>query len=125
MFTFSKIEEDNRTQNRSEERLLADPGNIDVFVFRCKIASHYPTHPPRRSATNHIFTQADVKGKAISHQIKLGQTMVCAPRPLFDVEYLDPHRFYFARSTFRYRSLRDLKTIGFVPRTPSPEPLCE
>lgn len=57
--------------------------------------------------------------RRFGEQIPVGQVHSC----IFD--WIHSENEPLATFIFRYRSLRALKSIGIVPRTPSPEPLEE
>ena len=78
--------------------------------------------------------------------IRLGPRITCEAETIWDIKCIDDYDSPFVKVGFRYRSLSklrpisltttpeerkidlglgDLKTIGCIPRTPSPVPLCD
>ncbi|CAK4033345.1 Hypothetical predicted protein [Lecanosticta acicola] len=99
-------------------------GCIKVEVFHRIITGESSKHNPRVGTFQPVdfVPERAVKGKALTQQVKLGDTVPCAPSIMYSSRPVDASGKPAATFMFNYRTNNALKSLLIIPRTPSPEP---
>ncbi|KAF2117494.1 hypothetical protein BDV96DRAFT_685220 [Lophiotrema nucula] len=125
-FKFAEISiEEGNLDPVSEEltHALDSVGTIELSFWFCENASRnvVPKIPPKKLNHLGVVPEKAVKGESISHQACLGQPEASSSVTYYDADYAEEEPF--ATFIYKYRSLKALKSLYVIPRTPTPEPL--
>ncbi|KAL1393605.1 hypothetical protein HDK64DRAFT_315114 [Phyllosticta capitalensis] len=130
-FTFAElvIDESGEKFNANKKKSIDALGEISVKLFRVKVTSK--AEQPKGDEMKDFEKQKRdakvpekaLKGRAVSHQAKLGQLQAGRSYKSVTTHNIDPEHAPLALCSFRYRSKEALQSMYLIPRTPEPIPL--
>ncbi|KAJ8109122.1 hypothetical protein OPT61_g7689 [Boeremia exigua] len=110
---------------KAVQKQMAHLGHISVSFYAIENLRRLERLRDEISALQNFYTVPEkaLKGRSVTHSVQLGPLEPRSGVKWWDFDFVDPQELPFAVFNFKYRSLDALKTLGKIPRTPSPPPL--